>query len=29
MALAERRETKDCIGVYYTQDWKLLNVRNN
>jgi WD40 repeat protein len=25
MALAERRETKDYIGIYYTRDWKLVN----
>eukprot|EP00825_Cyclidium_porcatum_P005999 TRINITY_DN12947_c0_g1_i4.p1 TRINITY_DN12947_c0_g1~~TRINITY_DN12947_c0_g1_i4.p1 ORF type:complete len:438 (+),score=78.06 TRINITY_DN12947_c0_g1_i4:103-1416(+) len=25
MALVERQETKDYIGIYYTKDWKLLN----
>jgi len=25
MALAERRETKDYIGIYYCGDWKLVN----
>ena len=28
MALAERKDTKDYIGVYYTKDWKLVNVFN-
>jgi len=28
MALAERKDTKDYIGVYYTCDWKLVNVRD-
>ena len=26
MALAERKDSKDYIGVYCTQDWKLVNV---
>jgi hypothetical protein len=26
MALAERRDIKDYIGIYYTFNWKLLNV---
>ncbi|KAL4433385.1 hypothetical protein ABPG74_017489 [Tetrahymena malaccensis] len=25
MALAERRDIKDYIGIYYTKDWKLVN----
>lgn len=25
MALAERRETKDYIGIYFTKDWKPVN----
>jgi len=25
MALAERRDTKDYMGIYYTEDWKLVN----
>lgn len=25
MALAERNEWKDFVGIYYTEDWKLLN----
>ena len=28
MALAERDAAKDFIGVYFTQDWKLVNVRS-
>jgi hypothetical protein len=27
MALAERKDTKDFIGIYNTEDWRLLNVR--
>ena len=26
MALAERKDVKDYIGIYYTKDWKLVNV---
>ena len=26
MALAERREVKDYIGIYFTKDWNLVNV---
>ena len=26
MALAERRDAKDYIGVYYSRDWKLVDV---
>ena len=26
MALTEKKDTKDYIGVYYTGDWKLVNV---
>ncbi len=26
MALAERRDAKDYIGIYYCNDWKLVNV---
>jgi hypothetical protein len=25
MALAERREAKDFVGIYYCGDWKLVN----
>lgn len=25
MALAEKKDVKDCIGIYYTKDWKLVN----
>lgn len=27
MAIAERRDIKDYVGIYYTKDWKLVNVR--
>ena len=26
MALAERNDAKDYIGIYYTKNWKLVNV---
>ena len=26
MAIAERRDAKDYIGIYYCNDWKLVNV---
>jgi len=26
MALAERKDTKDYIGIYHTGEWKLVNV---
>lgn len=29
MALAERHSCKDQIGVYYTGDWTLVNVRQS
>jgi len=27
MAIAERRDIKDYVGIYYTKDWKLVNVK--
>ena len=29
MALAERKDAKDYIGIYFTKDWTLVNVRKN
>lgn len=27
MALAERKDIKDYVGIYHTADWKLVNVK--
>jgi len=29
MALAERKDTKDYIGIYHTGEWKLVNVKHH